>query len=48
MAAGRIGSPGIVIIEPQTATMNPAPELSLNSRIGRVNPVGAPIPYLRG
>jgi len=42
IAAGRTGKPGIVIMEPQTATMNPAPEFSLNSRIGRVNPIGAP------
>jgi len=41
-AAGLVGSPGIVIIEPQTATTKPAPALTRISRIGRVNPVGAP------
>ena len=40
-AAGRFGSPGMVIIEPRIATTNPAPAFNLNSRTGRSKPDGA-------
>ena len=41
-AAGTLGNPGIVMISPQTTTMNSAPLESLTSRIGILCPVGAP------
>ena len=41
-AAGTLGNPGIVIIAPQTTTINSAPEESLISLIGKAWPVGAP------
>ena len=41
-AAGTLGSPGIVIIEPVSATINPAPADTLSSLTVMVNPVGAP------
>ena len=41
-AAGTLGSPGIVIIAPQTTTINSAPEESLISLIGKTCPDGAP------
>ncbi len=41
-AAGTLGSPGIVIIAPQTTTINSAPEESLTSLIGKTCPDGAP------
>jgi len=41
-AAGTFGSPGIVIIAPQTTTINSAPEDNLTSLIGRTCPDGAP------
>ena len=42
MAAGILGSPGIVIIEPQTTTKNSAPLDNLTSLIGKVWSDGAP------
>ena len=44
-AAGTLGSPGIVIIAPQTTTINSAPEESLISLIGNACPVGAPFKF---
>ena len=44
-AAGTLGSPGIVIIEPQTTTINSAPDDSLTSLIGISWPVGAPLSF---
>ena len=40
-AAGVLPSPGIVIMSPQSATIQPAPVYGRRSRIGTVNPVGA-------
>ena len=40
-AAGTRGSPGIVMISPQIATINPAPADSRTSRIGTTWPDGA-------
>ena len=42
-AAGTLGSPGIVIIAPQTTTINSAPEDNLISLTGKACPVGAPL-----
>ena len=42
-AAGTLGRPGIVIIAPQTTTINSAPDESLISLIGKTWPVGAPL-----
>ena len=42
-AAGILGNPGIVIIAPQTTTINSAPDESLISLIGNACPVGAPL-----
>ena len=42
-AAGTLGSPGIVIIAPQTTTINSAPDDNLISLIGKACPVGAPL-----
>ena len=44
-AAGILGRPGIVIIAPQTTTINSAPEESLISLIGKACPVGAPFRF---
>ena len=44
-AAGTLGNPGIVIIAPQTTTINSAPEESLISLIGKACPVGAPFRF---
>ena len=44
-AAGTRGSPGIVIIAPQTTTINSAPEDSLISLTGKTWPVGAPLRF---
>ena len=41
-AAGTLGSPGIVIIDPQTTTTNSAPLDNLTSLIGNIWPEGAP------
>ena len=41
-AAGDLGSPGMVIMLPVIATINPAPEESLISRIVTLNPSGRP------
>ena len=41
-AAGCFGSPGIVSIEPVSATMNLAPADKRTSRTFSVNPVGRP------
>ena len=41
-AAGTLGSPGMVIIEPQTTTMNSAPLDNLTSLTDNVWPDGAP------
>ena len=41
-AAGTLGKPGIVMIAPQTTTMNSAPDDNLISLIGKAWPVGAP------
>ena len=41
-AAGFFGNPGIVMIDPVTATRNPAPADSLTSRTVTVNPDGLP------
>ena len=43
LAAGTFGSPGMVMMSPQTTTTNSAPADSLTSRIGMVNPVGEPL-----
>ena len=40
-AAGDLPSPGMVIMSPQRATIQPAPVYGRRSRIGTVNPVGA-------
>ena len=40
LAAGSFGKPGIVIMSPLSATMNPAPIDGFNSRIVTVNPDG--------
>ena len=40
LAAGTFGSPGIVIISPLKATINPAPIDGFKSRIVIVNPFG--------
>ena len=42
MAAGCLGRPGIVMIEPQITTTKPAPAESRTSRTFIVNPSGAP------
>ena len=42
-AAGTLGSPGIVIISPQTTTINSAPLESLTSLIGILCLLGAPL-----
>ena len=42
-AAGTFGRPGIVIISPQTITMNSAPAANLTSRIEISCPEGAPL-----
>ena len=42
-AAGTLGSPGMVIISPQTTTINSAPLESLTSFIGTLCPLGAPL-----
>ena len=42
-AAGTLGKPGIVIISPQTTTINSAPEDNRTSLTGRTCPVGAPL-----
>ena len=44
-AAGTFGSPGIVIIAPQTTTTNPAPLDNLTSLTGNVWPKGAPFNF---
>jgi hypothetical protein len=41
-AAGTFGSPGIVMMSPQMATMNSAPAESLTSRTCSTWPLGAP------
>ena len=41
-AAGTLGRPGIVIIDPQITIINSAPLESLISLIGKTWPVGAP------
>ena len=41
-AAGTLGSPGIVIIDPQTTTTNSAPLDNLTSLMDNVCPEGAP------
>ena len=41
-AAGTLGKPGIVIISPQTTTINSAPDDNLTSLTGSTWPVGAP------
>ena len=41
-AAGTRGKPGIVIISPQTTTINSAPDDNLTSLTGNTCPVGAP------
>ena len=41
-AAGTFGSPGMVIISPESATTNPAPALTLTLRMVSVKPSGAP------
>ena len=40
-AAGFLGKPGIVMIAPVNATINPAPVFASNSRIVISNPDGA-------
>src|SRR3954447_21171989 len=45
LAAGTRGRPGIVMISPQTATMNSAPADSLISRTPRIWSVGAPFAF---
>lgn len=45
MKQGRVGSPGIVLIEPINGYTNPAPTLALTSRTGRTKPVGLPYNY---
>jgi hypothetical protein len=40
---GRVGRPGMVVIDPTNGNKNPAPTDALTSRIGRMNPVGAPL-----
>ena len=42
IAAGTLGSPGIVIIDPQITTINSAPLESLISLMGKTCPDGAP------
>ena len=42
LAAGTRGRPGMVMISPQTTTMNPAPADSRTSRICITCPNGAP------
>jgi hypothetical protein len=44
-AAGTRGRPGMVMMSPQTATMNSAPFESRTSRIGSVWPLGAPFAF---
>ena len=41
-AAGRFGSPGMVITSPVRATTKPAPVLGTNSRMVMSKPEGAP------
>ena len=43
--AGILGNPGIVIISPQTTTINSAPEDNRTSLTGRTWPVGAPFKF---
>ena len=40
---GLVGKPGRVVIDPTNGYRNPAPTDALTSRIGRMNPVGAPL-----
>ena len=44
-AAGVLGNPGIVIIDPQITTINSAPEESLTSLIGISWSEGAPLSF---
>ena len=41
-AAGTLGSPGMVMIDPVSATINPAPADTFSSLTVILNPVGAP------
>jgi len=40
---GRVGRPGRVVIDPTSGYKNPAPTEARTSRMGRTNPVGAPL-----
>ena len=44
-AAGTLGNPGIVIIDPQTTTTNSAPDDNLTSLIGTSWFDGAPLSF---
>jgi len=41
-AAGTFGNPGMVMMSPVSATMNPAPALTFSWRTLSVKPLGAP------